>query len=303
MDPRASETVSYDLTRTRYVDVAGSRFAYRSYGASEGIPLVLLTHFRASMDNWDPALLDTLAAERTVIAFNNRGVATTDGETSGSYTAMADDAAAFIKALGYDKVDILGFSIGGAIVQQLLVHHGHLIRKAVLASSMPPGGKGILQSRPEIATVATKTEVELKDFLILFFTPSAKSQALGADYLQRRSRRSIDIEPATSLQTMDGQGRARKVWSEMNEQQGLEELAKVQHPVLVANGHSDAMIRTEHSFTLFQTLPNAQLILYPDAGHGFLFQYPALFVLHLLIFLDGDDVYSTAVGRNLHFRA
>jgi pimeloyl-ACP methyl ester carboxylesterase len=282
-----SEAISvYDATSTQFVNVKGVDFAYRRFGAGHGPPLVLMTHFRASMDNWDPALLDAIAAERTVIAFDNRGVARTGGTTPGTYHAMADDASDFIAALGYDEVDILGFSIGGAIAQEMLIHQPGLIRKAVLAASMPPGGKGILGSRPEIAAVATKTVVELDDFLILFFEPTPTSQKLGRDYLARRSARTIDVEPATGAQTMQGQGEARKAWAEMDPEQGRVELGKVVHPVLVANGKNDVMLGSANSVLLFNTLPAAQLILYPDAGHGFLFQYPELFVRHLSIFLD-----------------
>lgn len=275
----------YNEVRTQFVEVKGTRFAYRRYGASGTVPLILLTHYRASMDYWDPALLDAIALERTVIVFDNRGVASSAGVTPTTYGAMADDAADFITALGYRKVDVLGFSIGGAIAQQLLVHHGALIRKAVLAASMAPGGKGILQSRPEVAAIANKPVTELDDFLTLFFGPSANSQSAGRAFLRRRSERTIDIEPVTSMQVMQSQGAARKAWAEMDVEQGAAELRLVPQPVLVANGHDDVMISTPYSFTLFQTLPNAQLILYPDSGHGFLFQDNELFGRHLSLFL------------------
>jgi pimeloyl-ACP methyl ester carboxylesterase len=287
MDRMNSEATSaYDATPTHFVSVKGIDFAYRRFGVDHGPPLVLMTHFRASMDNWDPALLDAIARERTVIAFDNRGVAGTGGTTPGTYRAMADDASEFIAALGYDEVDVLGFSIGGAIAQEMLIHQPGLIRKAVLAASMPPGGKGILGSRPEIAAVATKNAVELDDFLILFFEPTSTSQKLGREYLVRRSARTIDVEPSTGAQTMQGQGEARKAWAEMDPDQGRVDLGKVVHPVLVANGKNDVMLGSANSVLLFNALPAAQLILYPDAGHGFLFQYPELFARHLSIFLN-----------------
>ena len=281
------QPADYDVIRTQFVDVKGTQFAYRRMGTHSETPLVLLTHFRASMDNWDPALLNAIAKERTVIAFDNRGVASTGGDTPDTYGRMADDAAAFIHALSYQKVDVLGFSIGGAIAQELLLNHGELVRKCVLAAAMPPGGKGILQSLPDIAAIAVKPTVELNDFLILFFSPTTSSQALGKAFLARRSARTIDMEPPTSAQTMRAQGLARKAWSEMDERKGREALSKVRQPILVANGSNDLMISTPYSFTLFQTLPNAQLILYPDSGHGFMFQYPALFTRHLSLFLSG----------------
>lgn len=279
--------LSYDDTPTQFVSVQGTDFAYRRFGAGDGPPLVLLTHFRASMDNWDPALLDAIAKERTVVAFNNRGVATSGGMTPASYGAMADDAAEFVAALGYSQVDVLGFSIGGAITQELLFRHPSLVRRAVLAASMPPGGKGILQSRPEVAAVATKAVVELDDFLILFFAQTPTSQKLGREYLLRRSRRTIDPDPATGSQTMEAQGSARKAWAEMDAEQGLADLGRVVQPVLVANGRDDIMLGTANSVQLYNALPAAQLILYPDSGHGFLFQFPEMFARHLSVFLDG----------------
>lgn len=277
---------NYDSTPTQYVESQETRFAFRKFGKEDGVPLLLLIHFRGSMDNWDPKLLDALARDRTVIAFDNKGVASTNGSTQGTYREMADGAVEFLRALGYAKVDVLGFSIGGHIAQELLFHHGGLIRKAILASTMPQGGKGLTNSRPEVVTLATKPVIELTDFLTLFFKQSGVSQRLGRAYIERRKMRSLDVEPATSAQTMEAQGKARKAWAEMDESQGLEKLKRVTQPVLVANGSNDVMLPTEQSFSLYQNLPNAQLILYPDSGHGFLFQYPELVAEHIHIFLD-----------------
>jgi pimeloyl-ACP methyl ester carboxylesterase len=280
-------SADYDLVRTQKVAVKGTAFSYRRFGAESAVPLIVLTHFRASMDNWDPLLLNLIAKQRTVVAFDNKGVASSGGATPETYGAMADDAADFVASLGYTKVDVLGFSIGGAIAQQLLFKHSGLVRKCALAASMPPGGKGILQSRPEVAAVATKAVVELNDFLILFFEDSPLSQQAGRKYLQRRSARTIDVEPPTTGQTMEAQGRARKAWAAMDVAQGVTDLKSVAQPVFVANGSNDVMISNPYSFSLYQSLPNAQLILYPDSGHGFLFQYPELFAAHLSIFLNG----------------
>jgi pimeloyl-ACP methyl ester carboxylesterase len=277
---------NYDSTPTQYVESQGTRFAFRKFGKENGVPLLLLIHFRGSMDNCDPKLLDALARDRTVIAFDNKGVASTNGSTQETYREMADGAAEFLQALAYTKVDVLGFSIGGHIAQELLFHHGGLIRKAILASTMPQGGKGLTHSKPEVIALATKPVIELTDFLTLFFEQSSASQKLGRAYIERRKMRRLDVEPATSVQTMEAQGKARKAWAEMNESQGLAKLRQVTQPVLVSNGSKDVMLPTGQSFSLYKNLPNAQLILYPDSGHGFLFQYPELVAEHIHIFLD-----------------
>jgi len=276
----------YDSTPTQYVEFQGTKFAFRKFGKESDVPLLLLIHFRGSMDNWDPKLLDALAKERTVIAFDNKGVASTSGLTQETYREMADGAAEFIQAQGYTKVDVLGFSIGGHMAQELLFHHNNLIRKVILASTMPQGGKGLTNSKPEVIALATKPVIELTDFLTLFFEQSSASQKLGRAYIERRKVRNLDVEPATSAQTMEAQGKARKAWSEMDESQGLANLRQVTQPVLVSNGSNDVMLPTAQSFSLYQNLPNAQLILYPDSGHGFLFQYPELVAEHIRIFLD-----------------
>src|SRR5271170_6699911 len=159
----------YDSTPTQYAESQGTKFAFRRFGKEGSVPLLLLIHFRGSMDNWDPKLLDALARDRTVIAFDNKGVASTNGSTQRTYREMADGAAEFLRALGYTKVDILGFSIGGHIAQELLFLYGGLIRKAILASTMPEGAKGLTNSRPEVIALATKPLIELTDFLTLFF--------------------------------------------------------------------------------------------------------------------------------------
>ena len=189
-------TSKYDLTPTEFVEAGRIRFAFRRLGKESAVPLVLLVHYRGSMDNWDPKLVDALAKERTVIAFDNRGVSSTSGSTPNTYREMADDAARFVQALGYEKVDVLGFSIGGHIAEATLSSWG-VLHKAGLASTMPQGSKGLINSRPEVIAVATKPVVELTDFLTLFFEQSPTSQKLGRSYIERRQNRTLDVEPAT----------------------------------------------------------------------------------------------------------
>jgi pimeloyl-ACP methyl ester carboxylesterase len=282
-----SQVAKYELTRTQFIDFQGTRYAFRTFGVNSEFPLVLFQHFRGSMDNWDPALLNALAGERTVIVFDNKGVSSSSGKTPDSFRVMADDAAEFIQALGYKSVDILGFSIGGAVAQELLLNHPDLVHRAILAGTAPQGGEGLNKRNPEIIALATKPVPELNDFLTLFFTPSEQSQTLGKAFLERRGTRGIDPEPLSSAQTMAAQNKARKDWGATPDPD-YARLWKIKHPVLVANGSNDIMMPTVNSFILFKNLPNAQLILYPDSGHGFLFQYPELFAEHVSLFLRSE---------------
>ncbi|MGV3623699.1 MAG: alpha/beta fold hydrolase [Archangium sp.] len=274
--------------RTQYVEHAGIRFAYRRFGKKSEVPLVLLMHTRGTMDHWDPALLDALAKKRTVIVFDNVGVASTTGTTPESFAEMADGAATFVKALGYSKVDLLGFSIGGAVAQELLVHHGALVRRAILAGTAPRGGVGLNTRLPRVVAIVSGPVINDEDFLFLFFTPSELSQQRGRAFISRRNARTVDVEPPVSAEASKAQAKARQAWGEPLDggSQGLE---NVTIPVLVANGSADLQMPTQNSFALYQQLPHAQLALFPDSGHGFLFQYPAWFAETAITFLDRGD--------------
>jgi len=268
---------------TRTVDVDGATFAYREIGPETGVPLVLLHHFTAVLDDWDPAVVDGLAAEHRVILFDQRGVGSSTGTTPDSVEAMGADAAAFVRALGLTQVDLLGFSLGGMVAQVVAQEHPELVRRVILAGTSPAGDAGpaniltVLQDAVQRATAAGKHP---KHFL--FFSPTASSQAAADAFLARLDERTADRDPAATNETIGAQVTALAKWEQSSSPAGL---AEVRRPVLVVNGDDDTMVPTISSFNLARLLPDAQLSIYPDAGHGALFQHHELFVRQALDFL------------------
>jgi pimeloyl-ACP methyl ester carboxylesterase len=267
---------------TRFVEANGIRYAYRWFGAETGTPLVFLQHFRGGLDNWDPLVTDGLAQGRPVILFNNAGVASSSGETPDTIDAMGDHVAAFVNALGLPQVDVLGFSIGGFVAQAFVLRHPHLVRKVVLVGTGPRNGEPATD--PKILKVAGNPVPGLEDFLFLFFAPSETSQAAGKAFWERRHQRK-DQDPPSSLQTAQAQVAALVEWRQPRGER-YAYLKAISQPTLVVNGNNDIMVPTVNSFTLSQNIPGAQLIIYPDSGHGSHFQYPELFVTHAQLFLD-----------------
>jgi pimeloyl-ACP methyl ester carboxylesterase len=276
---------THNTAPTQYVEANGIRYAYRRFGAGDRLPLVCLQHFRGGLDNWDRLVTDGLAENRSVILFNNAGVASSEGDPADTIEAMATHVIAFVDALGLKEIDLFGFSMGGFVAQNVVLARPELVRRLILAGTGPEGGEGMV-GYPELATRHATQEVPTEEnFLYLFFYPSDSSQAAGHVYWKRRHERE-DQDTPSSLKAMAAQARAIAEWGAVPARDRYAKLKTIALPVLVVNGKTDLMVPTVNSFILQQHLPDAELIIYPDSGHGAIFQLPAQFVREATTFLD-----------------
>jgi pimeloyl-ACP methyl ester carboxylesterase len=273
---------THQTAPTEYVEAKGVRFAYRRFGKTGGVPIVLNQHYTGTMDYWDPAVTDGLARDREVILFNNAGVSSSSGETSASFQEMGANAIAFIRALDLSQVDVLGFSIGGFVAQEIALQAPDLVRKLILVGT---GHRGNDMSQSQSNAIFSGTYDPPEHlWLSVHFSPSEASRAAGLKFIERKLRRQ-DRDPEVSAQTVAAQGEAIGKYIVPGDGV-LDYLKTMTLPVLVVQGSNDVIIPTRHSYTLQQNLPNAQLILYPDANHGSFYQYPELFVAHATLFLN-----------------
>jgi pimeloyl-ACP methyl ester carboxylesterase len=279
-------------TPTRYVDVGDVRLAFRRFGNPTGTPLVFLQHFRGSMDYWDPALLDDFAKGRTVITFDNAGVGLSGGEVPNNVAAMAHCAVGFLDALGLAQIDLLGFSLGGYIAQQLVLNHPERVRRLILAGMGPGKGEDTQDLSPAIFD-AMSGPGSRDGYLRVFFGPTETSQVAGAAVWERLQQREGDRDPFLEGPGIQAHRAALFRW-DRGDGATYPRLGEIAQPVLVASGSHDLIIPTVNAYVLAQHLPNAQLILYPDAGHGALFQYYTLFSQHATLFLEEINSHSDA---------
>jgi pimeloyl-ACP methyl ester carboxylesterase len=280
----ASEVISYKDAPTKTIEVGGEQFAYRQLGPDTDVPVIFLNHLGAVLDNWDPRVIDGIAARHRVIVFDNRGIGASGGTTPTSVEAMARDAVALIRALGFDQVDLFGFSLGGMVSQVIAQSEPQLVRKLILTGTGPAGGEDMDKVTPITLKAMVKGGLTFKDpKTYLFFTRTPNGRTEAREFLKRLKERSDDRDKAISPISFRAQLKAIKAWATQQPQ----DLSSVQQPALVANGDQDLMVPSSNSLDLARRLPNARLVkLYPDAGHGGIFQYHDQFVPEVLDFLE-----------------
>jgi pimeloyl-ACP methyl ester carboxylesterase len=283
MSTKQEPTVNWKNVPTRTITAGGVEFAYRELGTNNsGPPVVFLVHLAAVLDNWDPRVVDGFAAGRRVITFDNRGVGASSGSPATSIEQMAKDAITFIKGMGLKQVDLFGFSMGGMIAQEIALMEPQLVRKMIIAGTGPAGGEGI-------STVARVTYLDmLRGFLthqdpkqFLFFTRTRDGIRAGREFLARLKERSQNRDKEATVTVLQAQLKALRRWGSKEPA----DLSRIHQPVLVANGNRDRMVPSKNTYDLARRLPNSDLVIYPDSGHGAVFQFHADFVPKALEFL------------------
>lgn len=284
MSASQNPTVTWKDVPTRTITANGVKFAYRELGAdNSGTPVVCLIHLAAVLDNWDPRVIDGFATKHRVITFDNRGIGASSGTPAASMEEMARDAITFIKAMGLEQVDLFGFSMGGMVAQEIALMEPRLVRRMIITGTGPAGGEGI-------SKVARVTYLDMLRGLLtfqdpkqfLFFTRTPAGIRAGKEFLLRIKERSENRDKEITVAALQAQLKALRQWGEKKPA----DLSKVYHPVLVANGDSDRMIPSKNTHDLARRLPNSELIIYPDSGHGAVFQFHSDFVPKALEFLS-----------------
>jgi len=282
--PQTSPIKKWNDAPTRSVDVAGTKLVYRQLGPATGVPVIMLNHWGAVLDNFDPRIVEGLAATRPVIAVHYRGVGASGGKASLTVAEMAEDTIAFIRALGFGEVDLLGFSLGGFVAQDIVLKEPELVRKVILTGTGPAGGEGIEKVGAVSWPFIIKGMLTFRDAkFYLFFTSTSNGRRAAKAFLKRLKEREADRDKPITMAAFLRQLKAIKAWGAQTRQ----DLSTIRKPVLVANGDNDKMVPSSNSIDLARRLPNSELVLYEDAGHGGIFQYHEAFVSKALEFLGG----------------
>ena len=273
---------TYATVPTLFVEANGIKIAYRSYGKEGDIPVVYFNHLTANLDNCDPRIMDAIAANRQIISFDYRGVGATTGKQGRSIPDMAKDAIAFVNALGYKQVDIVAFSMGGFITQELLLVEPQLVRKVILAGTGPRGGKGVSDVVGLTYKDILKGLFTFRDpKFYLFFTQNKVGKEAARDFLKRLKERTEYRDKKVKLSVLRNQLKAIRAWG--HDQPA--DLSVFKLPVFIANGDADRMVPTPNSYDMAKRFPNAEIVIYSNSGHGGIFQYHEKFLKKAIPFL------------------
>ena len=278
---------------TQFLATGKEKYAYRRFGEGPGLPLVFLQHFTGTLDNWDRAVTDPLATGREVILFESAGLGRSSGKVPETVAGMAAHALAFLDGLGLKTCDVLGFSLGRMVAQQMALDRPSIFRRMILVGTAPRGGELIMRlDKPSLAKPLA--DPNLKGYAVLqkiFFAPTDSSQAAGAAFIERLTKRNGDREPVSRPQVAQAQIAAFRDWEKFSGER-FADLRGIRQPVLVVNGVHDEMIPVRNSYWLGENLPNAVLMTYPDSGHGSLFQFHDAFTGQAAAFLASDFPYA-----------
>ena len=278
---------------TQFLETKKGKYAYRRFGNGPGLPLLFLQHFTGTLDNWDPAVTDPLATGREVILFESAGLGRSSGKVPETVAGMAEHALAFLDGLGLKTCDVLGFSLGGMVAQQMVVDRPSVFRRLILVATAPRGGDDIMHlEKPSLAKYLQ--DPKLQGYAVLqkiFFAPTPSSQSAGEAFIGRLLRRKDDREPVSGPEVAQAQMAAFREWDRITGER-FAVLKGIRQPTLVVNGVHDEMIAVRNSYWLSESLPNAVLLTYPDSGHGSLFQFHESFTRHAAAFLSSDSPFA-----------